>query len=231
MLPMTLIAGFIRGFTGFGGPLFLLPVVNLFMPPAVGAGIVVWIDLFANIHLVPNARRDSSRAVILPLLLGTLVAMPIGVYVLINTDPVMMKRLIGITILIVAMILMTGWRYRGEVRRWVYGVVGTVSGLIMGATAIGALTALFLSGGRHTARQNRANFIIWAFLAIVLFLVLLGLGGTLTLSHAGAIAILTPGYVAGTVLGSRLIHKVSDAFMRKAVLALIMAVALASILL
>jgi len=226
--PATVVAGFIRGFTGFGGPLFLLPILNFFVPPAVSAGIVIWVDVFANIRMVPDARQDSSSAVVIPLVLGSLVAMPVGAYYLLNADPTIMKRAIGAAILLAALLLATGWRYRGEIGTRAYGAVGLVSGLVMGATSIGALPALFLSGGAHTARENRANFIIWVFFAELLFLALLSYGGTLGRGEVVAIAVLIPVYLVGTYLGIRFHRRVSDVTVRRAVLALIVLVAIAS---
>jgi hypothetical protein len=226
--PATVVAGFIRGFTGFGGPLFLLPILNFFVPPAVGAGIGIWVDVFANIRLVPDARHDSSSAVVVPLVVGSLVAMPVGAYFLVNGDPRLMKQAIGATILVAALVLAAGWRYRGDIGTRAYGVVGLVSGLVMGATSIGALPALFLSGGRHTARENRANFIIWVFFAEILFLALVSSGGALGRSDVITIVLLVPAYLVGTYLGIRFHLRASEVTVRRAVLTLIVLVALAS---
>ncbi len=230
VVPATVIAGFIRGFAGFGGPLFLLPVLNFFISPAAGAGIVIWVDIFANIRLVPDARRDSSAAVVVPLIVGSLVAMPLGTYFLVTTDPSVMKRAIGMAIFAAAVVLATGWRYWGDIGTRAYGAVGLLSGFVMGATSLAALTALFLSGGRHSARENRANFIIWVFFAEIAFLVLLSVSGTLGRGELLTIAVLMPVYLAGTFLGIRFHRRASDITVRRAVLVLIMVIAITSVM-
>tara|TARA_R110002049_G_scaffold253192_1_gene428452 strand:- start:173 stop:898 length:726 start_codon:yes stop_codon:yes gene_type:complete len=226
----TVIAGIIRGFAGFGGPLFLLPLLTIFLPPAVSAGIVIWVDLFANIRLLPEARHESSRNVVIPLVVGTFAFMPIGTYLLISLDHELMKRVISFAILSAAIALMSGWRYTGMAGWREYAVVGTVSGTVMGATSIAVLTALFLNSGGHTARQNRANFIVWCFFATLLFLLLLGVSGTLVWGNAVTIAILTPLYLLGTALGVNFHRDTSDKMIRRVILALIMTVALVGLI-
>jgi uncharacterized membrane protein YfcA len=231
LVPIAAVGGFLRGFAGFGGPLFMLPVLSLFLSPAVAIGVMMWTDLFSNVHLLPNARADSSRAVVVPLLVGTAAAMPAGVHLLMSVEPLLMKKILCGSILLVAVVLLTGWRYRRSVGTPVYAAIGAASGFVMGATSIAAVTPLFLGAGDQTAAQNRANFIVWVFPATVLLLFLLTARDALTAVNAAMIAILTPVYLAGTLIGARVHHKASDATVRRTVLVLIIATATAGLVL
>ncbi|MSP80987.1 MAG: sulfite exporter TauE/SafE family protein [Rhodospirillales bacterium] len=225
LVPATVIGGFIRGFAGFGGPLFLLPILGLFLPPAVSIGVMMWVDMFGNVRLLPDARAEAARAVVVPLAIGTAIGMPIGLQVLLAVEPLLMKKILCGSILAAAVVLMSGWRYRRPVGTALYGGIGAASGFVMGATSIAALTPLFLSAGSHTAAQNRANFIVWVFLATALLLALLALHDILTAGNAVMIAILTLPYLAGIVIGSRLQRTAADATVRRTVLALVIATA------
>src|SRR5437588_7335501 len=132
LVPVSVIGGFLRGFAGFGGPLFMLPILNAFFLPASSIAIMMWVDIFANVHLLPDARRDTSSTVVVPLLVGTLIGMPLGAYVLLLTDPIFMKRTISATILAAALILLTGWRYPRPLGPRMLGGVGMLSGSVMG---------------------------------------------------------------------------------------------------
>lgn len=231
LVPAALIGGFLRGFVGFGGPLFMLPILNAFLPPAVSVGIMMWVDLLSNVQLLPEARHDSSRTVVAPLFIGTLFAMPAGAYLLLTVDAAIMKRAISGAILAAAVVLLSGWRYRHAVSAKVYVAVGALSGFVMGAVSIGAVTPLFLNAGKHSVAQNRANFIVWVFLATILFVGILGVGGTLGSGDIVKIALLTPAYIAGTVAGSRFHRRASDMTVRRAVLILIMVMAVGSLFL
>ena len=47
LIPAALLAGVVRGFAGFGGPLTLLPALNVFMPTSAAILVMSWIDLLA----------------------------------------------------------------------------------------------------------------------------------------------------------------------------------------
>lgn len=231
LVPIAVIGGFLRGFAGFGGPLFMLPVLSLFLSPAVAIGVMMWTDLFSNVHLLPNARTDSSRAVVVPLLIGTAIAMPAGVHLLMSVEPALMKKILCASILLVALVLLTGWRYRRAVGTKVYAAIGAVSGFVMGATSIAAVTPLFLGAGHQSAAQNRANFIVWVFPATIWLIVLLTVRDAFTAVNAVMIAVLTPVYLAGTMIGSRVHRTAADATVRRTVLALVIATATAGLIL
>jgi uncharacterized membrane protein YfcA len=59
--PTAAVAGLVRGFAGFGGPLLMLPVLNAFLPPATSLW-VMWVDLLVSVRLLPDARRHRIQA-------------------------------------------------------------------------------------------------------------------------------------------------------------------------
>jgi uncharacterized protein len=225
LVPIAAIAGFIRGFAGFGGPLVMLPALNFFLAPAASIPVMMCVDLLVNVKLLPEANRDASASVVLPLFLGTLVAMPLGVVLLVIVDPVALKRGISAAILLAALILLTGWRYQGATGTGTWTLVGLLTGVIMGATSLAVTAALFLNTGSQTAKQSRANFIVWVFLATLALLAMVAIGTGFDTNLIRIIAVLAPLYFLGTLLGSRLSRHAPEAFVRRAVLALIVIIA------
>jgi uncharacterized membrane protein YfcA len=186
---------------------------------------MMWVDLFVNVKLLPEASRDASASVVLPLTLGTLVAMPLGVLLLVFVDPLVMKRGISAAILLAALILLTGWRYKGGTGTGTWTSVGLLTGVIMGATSLAVTAALFLNAGSQTAKQSRANFIIWVFLATLALLALVAVGTGFDTNLIPIIATLAPLYFLGTLLGSLLSRHAPEAFVRRTVLALVVIIA------
>ncbi len=231
LVPIAVIGGFLRGFAGFGGPLFMLPVMSLFLAPPVAIGVMMWTDMFANVHLIPNARADSSRAVVVPLLAGTVVAMPVGVHLLMSVEPALMKKILCGSILLMALVLLTGWRFRRDLGAPGHAAIGAASGFVMGATSIAAVTSLFLGAGHRSASQNRANFIVWVFPSTVMLIAILTWRGALEAADAVPIAVLTPIYLAGAMLGTRVHRGAADRTIRHTVLALVIATATAGLVL
>ena len=226
LIPTAAVAGFIRGFAGFGGPLVMLPVLTLFLPPAASVPAMMWIDLLVNVGLLRGGLRNAQTSVVVPLTLGTLIAMPLGVLALIAADPMLMKRGISAAILVAAIVLLTGWRYRGAITAPGWTGVGALAGLVMGATSLAVTAALFLNAGTQTAAQSRANFIVWVFIASLALLAMLAVGTGFDGGLLRPIAILAPPYLAGSLVGSRLNLSAPEALVRRAVLLLVVAVAL-----
>ena len=231
LVPIAALAGFIRGFAGFGGPLVLLPALNVYLSPAASVAATMWVDLFANVHLLPQVRREAQGPVVVPLMVGTLATMPFGVLLLVAVDPMLMKRGISAAILVAALVLLSGWRYRGAIDPIGWAGVGTITGMVMGATSIAVTAALFLNAGSQTAKESRANFILWVFIATLALLAMLAVGAGIAATPVRVIGVLAPVYVAGTFLGTRLSKRAPEVFVRRAVLLLVVVIAMAGLLL
>jgi hypothetical protein len=63
-----------------------------------------------NIFLLPDARQNATAAVTIPVLIGNLLSLPLGVLLLSSANPAIMKRVIALVILIAALTLLCGWR-------------------------------------------------------------------------------------------------------------------------
>ncbi|HVO87974.1 MAG TPA: sulfite exporter TauE/SafE family protein [Casimicrobiaceae bacterium] len=231
LVPVALCGGFLRGFTGFGGPLFVLPVVALFMPATQAVAVVLCMDLFANVQLLPAARRDSSSFILVPMVIGTLIGLPLGMHMLVSIDPAIMKRVIAGVVLVAACLLLAGLRYQGEVSRGGYGVIGLLSGSVMGATGLGVVMPLLINSGKGHVAQNRANIVVWVFVATVFMLGLLLWRHALQLGDALGLVPLTIAYVAGIALGCRVYDQSSERWVRRGMLICIIAVAIGSLVL
>ena len=229
LVPVAAIAGFVRGFAGFGGPLLMLPILSFFFPPAASVVLMMLIDISVNLKLVPEVRNDASRAVILPLFVGTLIAMPLGVMALVYIDPLTMKRALNGSILAVALLMLAGWRYKEAMGTRSWFAAGLLTGLVMGATSIAVTAALFLNGGSLSAKEARANFIVWVFLAALVLLAMVLYSTPLTAGLLTVIAVLAPLYFIGTMLGSHMTKTVPEAVVRRGVLGLVVVVATAGL--
>jgi uncharacterized membrane protein YfcA len=229
LAPTAAVAGLVRGFAGFGGPLLMLPVLNGFLPPATSLWVMMWVDLLVNVRLLPDARHHASLPVLLPLTLGTLATMPIGVMLLYAVDAVVMKKVISAAILLAALVLLSGWRYRREAGPITWTAVGGLTGLVMGATSLAVTAALFLNAGNQTAAESRANFIGWVFIATIALLAMLAFKSASRPGDLQVILVLGALYLAGSILGSRWHRQANEVVVRRIVLAMVVLVATAGL--
>ena len=229
LAPVVFIAGLVRGTTGFAGPLIMVPVLGFFYSPPSAVAISTLVDLSSNVSLLSDALRRASRITVSSLICGALLTIPFGGYALLAFDASVIARAMYAVVGFFSVVLLTGWRYTKALSPRQYFGVGAASGVILGATSFGVAVLPFLYSGADTAARGRANFILWAlFCALIGFAIVLigGRVGTLELTRA---LVLIPIYVAGTYLGNRVAKRIDDALLRRIVLVVLLATAIAGV--
>ena len=96
---------------------------------------------------------------------------------------------------------------------------------------MGVVTPLFLAASNRTAMENRANLVVWTFLATILLIALLGFKGTLTEKDIVTIVVLAAVYFIGIEIGTRTHYRVDEKIVRRAVLGMVVVAAGASLVL
>ena len=75
-----LAAGLVRGFTGFGTALIVMPVAAVYLPMPVAIALVMFAGMFTWPLIVPRALRHADRAEVLVLAGAAVVTAPVGVW-------------------------------------------------------------------------------------------------------------------------------------------------------
>lgn len=133
LLVVAGIAGIIRGLTGFGAALVIVPCLTFFLPPQEAVPTSVAAIASTNLPLLRGAWREGDRRLALLFLAGCLPAIPLGVHLLASLPPDLVRRAIGICVILAALLLLN--------RRFRLTKPGPV--LKLGAGALGGL----LNGG------------------------------------------------------------------------------------
>ena len=107
-------AGLVRGYGGFGGGLVAIPLLSLIYGPVEAYAMTAIIGVPGYVPLLPRAVRIADWTELAPTLAAATVATPIGVAALVIADPELIRRLIGLFVLLGAALLATGWVYRGR---------------------------------------------------------------------------------------------------------------------
>src|SRR5690349_10026732 len=80
----ALLAGLVRGFSGFGAAMMFMPIASAAYDPVAAIAVLWIIDVLVSLpYLAPQLRRCVWREVI-PLVLGAAVALPLGVLILVK---------------------------------------------------------------------------------------------------------------------------------------------------
>ena len=228
---LALGAGFVRGFTGFGGPAIMIVVLTYFFAPATVLAKVLLMDLTANIKLVKETLPEVDWRQVLTLSVATIVGAPIGLWVLAYVNDAHMQQFIALLALVGASVLLSGWRLKRQPGILAMSVVGFAAGIIMTATGIALLMMVFLFSGPDSTTRARANAVVWMFFMTIIMLIGYSVAGFLTWTDAWRALAVGSAYLAGAILGSRAFVASAEGTVRKAAVWLLFCLASVAVVL
>ncbi len=226
----ALIAGTARGFSGFGAALIFVPLASMLLGPRLAAPLLLVVDFFTAMPLIPPAWRQASRREIGVMAAGTLVGTPAGALLLVNADPVSLRWAMSGLVLSLLALLASGWRYKGAPTASWSITVGAVSGFCSGAAQMGGppVVAYWLGGSEQAARI-RANIVLFFAVSSLISASIYFAGGLLDVRLVAISAMVAPAYGLGIWIGTRLFGLASESAFRRACFALIAAAAVISL--
>lgn len=199
-----LLAGFIRGFVGFGASLIIVMVLSTVYGPAAAVPIATLSGLPAMIQLLPNAVRHAERGFVIPFGVASFLAAPVGTWFLISSEPALMKILISSFVLLMVAMLYKGWKLPPNAGLGVFTVAGVVSGLVQGSAGVGGPPAVAVALSRAgTTDQQRSNVIGAVAALSVCAIPALWINNLFTIEVFLISVLLFPLYFGGTWLGAR----------------------------
>ena len=219
------VAGVMRGFSGFGSALTIVPVTAAVVGPLVAVPAVVVMHIATSGQLLPGALRAADWGRVWPLSISGVIGVPAGAWLLVSQDPEHLRRGISLLIIVFALLMLRGWRYRGRITHWVTTAVGGFGGVVSGAAMIGGPPVImFLLAGPHQAAQNRGTIILYfQFTQLAAFAIYWYEG--LLLWVVLWVALLTaPTLMAGMWFGQWLFSRASEAMFRRVALFFLLAV-------
>jgi uncharacterized membrane protein YfcA len=204
---VTLVAGLMRGFAGFGSAMLMAPIFAILFGSADMIVTVVAIELVVSLQLFPQVRGHADWKTLAPMSIAACAAMPAGVWLLASVD----KNAIvtGVSAIIVGFVVLmwSGWKYHGRRSPYASAAVGAISGAMMATTSVGGPPVLlYLLSGKDPPSVNRANIVTYYFLTqflLILIVLATGVAGWDALARA---AVLFPVMIAGAYMGGRLFH-------------------------
>jgi len=220
---VTLVAGLMRGFAGFGSAMLMAPIFAILFGSAQMVVTIVAIELIVSLQLFPQVRRHADWKTLAPMSIAACAAMPLGVWALATVDKGTIVTGVSAVIVAFVVLMWSGWRYRGRRSLAAAMAVGAVSGAMMATTSVGGPPVLlYLLSGDDPPKVNRANIVTYYFLPqflLVAIVLATGVAGWDPLVRA---VVLFPMMIVGAWLGGRLFHGLaSDRLYRNVALAIL----------
>ncbi|MBT5571130.1 MAG: sulfite exporter TauE/SafE family protein [Alphaproteobacteria bacterium] len=204
-------AGLIRGFSGFGSALINAPVLSLIWGPTVGVPVAALVEIAPAIQLTPKAIKVAHWKTVWAFAIPAVILLPLGTFILVSVPADDMRRAIGAIVLVVALILWSGWRYRGPRGTGPAIGVGLVGGALAGATGVaGPPVILYLMSSDDSPALTRANLIAYFTIILFGFIIVLTLKGLITIEIAWLVAVLLVPFVVGAAIGTKMFPLASE---------------------
>jgi uncharacterized membrane protein YfcA len=227
---VALTAGLARGFSGFGAALIFIPLTSTAVDPMIAAALLLIIDIVMASPLFPRAWPIADKREVGTMLIGTLVGVPIGTYVLTRSDPVAIRWMIAALVLAALTLLISGWRYHGKPAAPLATGVGLVAGVFSGIAQVGGPpVVIYWLGAAKRTEVVRANIVIYFAASALITFVSYVVAGIVTTRIIGLALLIGPAYGLGLWTGSHMFGLAGEATFRRICYALIAGAGLISL--
>ena len=216
LIASALTAGLARGFSGFGGALIFVPLASAAVGPRLAAPLLLVVDAAAAAGLIPDAWRRAGKLEVVTMAAGAAFGVPLGAWLLTRTDPLVLRWALAVTVAGLLLLLISGWRYRGQRTASLAVGVGGLAGLLSGSAQIGGppVVAYWLSGASR-ADVVRANIVLYFAVSSVFSGLVYLIGGLITQTVLALALLVGPTYGLGIYLGSRLFGLAGETTFRR----------------
>jgi uncharacterized membrane protein YfcA len=228
-MAVSIVAGAVRGFSGFGSALIYIPLVAAVYEPRIAAVTLLLIDTVGSAPFAVRAFRQCNWHEVLPISLAAAIAIPFGTMALVLIDPILLRWFITALVLSLLVVLMTGWRYRGPPRLPISIGVGLFAGFGGGAVQIsGPAVIVYWLGRDNAAAMVRANLLVYFLLSDLVLCAAYSWQGLFTADTIVLALLLGVPFFLTVAAGASFFHRASERLYRRIAYVIIAAAALVS---
>lgn len=211
-LAATLAASFVRGLAGFGMAILLVPVLGLAVAPAAAVVVSNWLAVMIGLVGI-RAVVGASEPSVLPIAGLAVVATPLGVWLLIVTDPGLARLLIALIALGSFGLMLLPKKPADHVHQpGLTGATGIAAGVLAGFAGMPGPPVVPYYLGRRIAPALARASMMTIFLATSMSGVAAALAlGLATWRDLWLAMALFPVAVLGNWLGNKAFGRVGDA--------------------
>jgi uncharacterized membrane protein YfcA len=199
----------LQGLSGFGFSILSLPLLAMFLSPKTAVPMLLIFSIIINLTVITTCWRSFSLKNIWLLLIGGILGLPLGTKLLLVLDDSLLRKGIGIFIVIFASVLLTGKRWKLKREKTSQIGIGILSGIFSGSVSMsGPPIILFLSNKGVEKNEFRASLSGYFFLLNLFTIPVYLFNGLFTrevinysLQWAPALAV---GVLAGTFIAGRI---------------------------
>jgi uncharacterized membrane protein YfcA len=221
----AIVAGFVQGLSGFAFSLAALSIWAWAVEPQVAAPLAVFGSLVGQVVALPITWRGTQLKRLAPFIIGGVIGVPLGVFLLSVLDPAGFKLALGVFLLLYSpamlfvpstLALRWGEAWADAVIGWLGGVFGGIGGM---AGGIPTLWCTLRGWGKDTQRGVMQAFNITMHVATLTSYVVAG--DIITAETLKLFAIIAPALAIPVLLGALVFRRLNQLAFRRIVLGLL----------
>ncbi len=220
---VVFVCAIVRGFSGFGFSLLAITAISLLMPPAAVIPSIFMLEVTASLHLLPSVWKDVHWRSLIWLIVGCLIATPLGVWALASVPEAPMKIAMAIFVLVAAVAFARGFRLKRMPGTATTFATGLATGVANGGFGMaGPPVVLFYFGSPAGNEAGRASLIAFFIATDVMGLGYLGAAELITWDSLRLALWFVLPLLVGVTLGARGFIHMDEARFRWWVLRILM---------
>jgi len=210
------LAGFTQGLSGFGSILLALPLLTIFLDIKTVIPLVALHGLFTTVILLIELRTHLDWQKVLPLFVGSVPGIPIGVFFLKNMNTDTIQLTMGLILLSYALFSLSSRQVIWEMKTVGISVVGFLAGCLGGALgAAGPPVIVYTSLQPWTKDKIKATMQGFYVASGLIVVFLHAMNGLTTIPVLWYFLISMPALVLGTYFGSFFYGRIGERAYKK----------------
>ncbi|MBB3112175.1 hypothetical protein FHS18_004253 [Paenibacillus phyllosphaerae] len=204
-------AGVAQGLTSFGFALIAMPLLAQTLGLQHAVAVVVLLSLLTNISVLAPIWRHVNMRGMWPLIAASLLAAPLGTWLLLAAPAIVLKSAAGLLVAGFALLQLRGIAIPVHNERLSYPLAGALSGLLNGSISFsGPPVALFLAARGMEKHRFRANLTLFALVLNIATLALFVSQDLFAQEELQHVAALLPAMLLGVAAGILLAKRVDE---------------------
>lgn len=224
------VSGLIQGTTSFGFCLVALPLISLFLPLKLIVPVLALFSLIMNTIILYDVRKSVKFKTISTLILGGIVATPLGTKLLMVIDDKVLRLIVGITIVLLAGLMYFNISFKIKKTNVAYIPVGFASGLLGGSLSLsGPPIVLFLTNIGVSKETFKATLTAYFWVLNIITIITYLFNSLINVSVIKTATYLLPAMLVGVFTGIYLSKKINESVFKKLTLVLLLVMGLIAI--
>ena len=171
---IVLVAGVVRGFSGFALSALIMATAVVILPPIALIPMLWWLEMSASILMLKGGFADADRPTAYGLVIGSALGWPVGLWLTTSLD-VATSKVVALSVIVVLAASQLA-KVRLDFLATKVGLYGTgiVAGIVSGLAHVGGMVvAFYVLASNAPARSMRGSLVLYLFLGSLMSMVTL----------------------------------------------------------